>query len=357
MKKSMLSDTVRLNTKTMQVEVSGVPHDARPRNAMLWTGIGLVLGIILIAYVLRSVDLGALLETITTVEPGWAASVLALQMVFVVLKACRWHLLLHAVPDTRLVEIQRAVFSGLALNYLIMHLGELWRTATVAMRCNSTFSAVLATVFVERVFDFMALLFIIALVGFVAPELSQLYHAMAAFTAAVIVLAAFSLYFIVKPPAWLLLFVQRIALRLPAKGVRWIEKQLLRFRSGVISLFNFRLNAYAALISILQWIAIVLVIWFSGFAVGFSVTLLAATVTFLLVVLGQQLPNSPLQLGANQVAFVIGMGTDGIGATPAVAASLVFTFFALFPTLLIGGGMLLADSLSSKQEKEDQSAV
>ncbi len=97
----------------------------------------------------------------------------------------------------------------------------------------------------------------------------------------------------------------------------------------------------AVLVSVLQWSLVIAAIWCSGKAVGLSATLIAATVTFVLIIVGLTLPNSPLQIGTTQLAFVVGLGTDGTGVTAAIAASLVYTAFLILPIMLAGAALAL----------------
>ena len=94
-------------------------------------------------------------------------------------------------------------------------------------------------------------------------------------------------------------------------------------------------------VSVLQWLLIVAAIWASALAVGESASIVALVTTFVLILVGLMLPNSPMQIGTTQLAFTIGLGTGGIMATTAIAASLVYTMFLIIPVMLAGGVCLL----------------
>jgi uncharacterized membrane protein YbhN (UPF0104 family) len=72
-----------------------------------------------------------------------------------------------------------------------------------------------------------------------------------------------------------------------------------------------------------------------------TVTIVPVAATFVLLIVGLMLPNSPMQIGTTQLAFAIGLGTGGVTATAAVAASLVYTLFLILPIMVVGGFFLL----------------
>ena len=78
----------------------------------------------------------------------------------------------------------------------------------------------------------------------------------------------------------------------------------------------YRLMTLTVVISVVQWLFVVALMWASCVAAGAPGSFMAATVTFLLVVLGQQLPNAPLRIGTTQLAFAIGLILS-INASPA----------------------------------------
>jgi hypothetical protein len=105
--------------------------------------------------------------------------------------------------------------------------------------------------------------------------------------------------------------------------------------------------AVAVLVSALQWGLVWVAIWAGGRAVTGFVSPMAATVTFVLIIVGLTLPNSPLQIGTTQLAFVVGMGTDGTIVSEAVAASLVYTAFLILPIMLAGSSLVLRGYLGA----------
>jgi len=319
---------------------SGNPNSGG-RQPLLWTLVGTTLGLGLLYASTRKIDGAALVATLKSVEWPWVCGILGATLAFIAIKAWRWAILLRFIPGLRFRELHSAVYIGLAINFLIAHVGEFLRTAIVARGHQVAVSTVFASVVIERVLDFIALLLLLALIVALMPDPPDLVAAAAAFSGGFVLLAVAGLYLLMQPPAWATSFAAFIGRPLPERWRERIRRELDRFTPGLAPLRNPQLLLLAILVSVLQWALVILAIWCSGVAVGTSVSLVAATVTFVLIIIGLTLPNSPLQIGTTQLAFVLGVGTDGTGATAAIAASLLYTAFLIIPIMLVGGGLML----------------
>ena len=293
----------------------------------------------------RNVDFKVLSETLKSVNLYWAAVVLLLQICFIAVKAWRWGLLLRFVPNLSFSKLHSAVYAGLATNYLIAHVGELVRSVAIARTHQSAVSAVLASVFVERALDFVALFLMLLLAAGFAVELPEIFATMTVATVVIVAVAVVGLHMMLETPGWLRRVCSRLIESLPEKLTAWLAEQIGKARQGLASVKDYKLMTLTVVISVIQWVFVVSLMWVSCIAAGENGSFMAATITFLLVVLGQQLPNAPLQIGTTQLAFAIGFGTAGVSETTAIAASIVFMSFALIPTMLIGGAVILREQL------------
>jgi hypothetical protein len=317
--------------------------DAAPnaRNALLWTLAGTALGLTLLYAATRKVDAAALAATLRSVDWPWIGVILAATIAFCAIKAWRWGLLLIFVRSLSFRELHAAVYAGLAVNFLVAHVGEFLRAATIARNRRVSMSAVLASVVVERVLDFVALLLLLTLIGVAVPDRPAAVTTAAMVSAFVVIVMLGGLVVLLHPPPWSVQLASRLGRLLTERLQRRLIDGLDSFRAGLAAMHNpaccFGQSSCRSCNGRSSP-------WLSGRApraVGLSATLIAATVTLVVIVVGLALPNSPLQLGATQLAFVVGLGTDGTGATPAIAASLVYTSFLILPVMLAGGFALL----------------
>lgn len=314
------------------------PH---ARNPFVWSMLGIGLGLGLLYAAIRKVRWSSLINTLESVTLVWPAGILGIVFAFVIIKAWRWELLLRFVPGVSFRELHAAVYIGLAANFLVAHMGEILRTAILSRRCHAPFSGVFASVMVERALDFIALLVLLAVFGVIAHDVHPVVKLAAMLTAVVVAAAVSGLHLVLRPPAWLLRIAEALGKPLPEQVRDWIKTQLARARPGLESIRDLRRMGVAMLLSVLQWALIVAAVWWSALAVGPSASLTAVAVTFVLIVLGLTLPNAPLQIGATQFAFVVGLGVDGTDVTSSVAASIVYTAFLILPVMLIGAGCLV----------------
>ncbi len=308
---------------------------------MTWTLVGTVLGLSLLYASTRKVDFAALTTTLRLVEWVWVAAILGATIGFIAIKALRWGMLLRFVPGLTFQDLHASVYVGLAANFLVSHLGEFVRATIIAGQRQVAVSTIFASIMVERALDFIALLLLLALVLFTSPDLPRIVAVAAAVAGAIVIIAMTGLLLLLNPPAWLERLVRaltrRVRERLRDRALQLFE----RSRQGLAAITSLRLMMLAIAASVAQWSLVVVAIFCSGMAIGAPMSLAAAIVTFVLIVMGLTLPNSPMQIGTTQLAFAVGLGTDGVQATTSIAASLIYTAFLIIPIMIVGGILML----------------
>lgn len=320
-------------------------NDVWDRKPVLWTVLGTCLGLVLLYVSTRKVDGETLLATLQSADLRWAFALVVVIVGFTLLKAWRWKLLLRPIVDVRFGSLHSAIYVGLAVNYLIAHVGEFLRATVIARGSRVSNSAVFATVVVERALDFLAFLIVITALYMFASDLPEYVATAGVITGGIVVIAIVGLYSFLHPPDWLVRLLEAISRPLTVDMRTWCARQIRLFRRGLVALRDIRIMIAVFVISVLQWLLIVAAIWVSTLAVGESVSIVALVATFVLILVGLTLPNSPMQIGTTQLAFTIGLSTGGIMATSAIAASLVYTMFLIIPVMVIGGMCLLRNRI------------
>ncbi len=321
------------------------------KSHLRWILAGLLIGSVFFWLALKDIALAQVLAAIR--HAGWpqALATLAAGFVFMALKGARWALLLRPVTTLESGFLHRSVYAGAAANLIVAHTGEVLRATLVARQTGASASAVLATIAVERVFDFAALAMLstlaIALDTRVSPQLSSA----ALLGLAIVVVGIGAAYALVRAAPAAVRVSHVLLAPLPPQARDWLLRQLQRGRVGLEPLVDPKLAAKAAALSLLQWASIVAAIWTSSATVGVAPPLTAAVAVFVLMVIALTLPAPPAQLGTTQIAFVVGLGLVGVPAESAVAASLIYTGLIVVPVILIGGAIGLLSNWTASSSK------
>jgi uncharacterized membrane protein YbhN (UPF0104 family) len=298
---------------------------------------------------LHSVAIGPALAATSEAQPGWIVATVACGLGFMLTKAQRWRPLVDRVAKVPAGLAHRAVWVGGALNLLLVHAGDVLRAAIVARGTGAPPAAVLATIAVERVFDFGALALLCAAALLFDPRVGPTLGMAAIAGIAVVaigVLAARRLGGQDRAPSTprsgdATAAAPGPAPAAPARAREWLRAQRERARTGLQGLADPGLALRTGLLSLLQWAWIVGAIWSSGAAVGSPPALAGALAVFALMIVGLTLPSAPAQLGTTQLAYVAGFALVGLPGSQALAASLVYTGCVVLPQLIAGGVLAL----------------
>lgn len=301
-----------------------------------WTLIGIIVGLGFLWLSLRGIDVQSVVESLVLINPIPAMMVVMAAILFMLIKAWRWAVILRPVASVELSLLHSAAYIGTAANLVIVHSGEVIRAALIGRKSTIAPSAVLASIGVERVFDFMVVVALFGVLLMIDPQLPE-YVAAAGFVALLLVviglLVIISLVIPSKTRGQLAKLVTRI---LPEKYSELLIKQLKRSLIGFAALGSPLIVMQTFLLSLVQWSFIIAAIWLSGVAVDYMATLSMAITVWILMVVGLTLPSSPAQLGTIQLAFTLGLSFTLDETQIPFAASIVYTVCVNLPYMIIG---------------------
>ena len=128
-----------------------------------WIGIGV--SIILLAYFLFTVDIRRMLDALAGANYWYIIPAVGMYFVSVYFRSMRWSVMLKRLKPVGARRLFPVVVVGYMANNIIpMRLGELVRSYYLSQREGISATSALVTVFVERIFDALALLFFIAVI-------------------------------------------------------------------------------------------------------------------------------------------------------------------------------------------------
>ena len=306
-----------------------------------WTVLGIVIGIVFLYISLRGTEIHSILRSLGMVELLPAALAAATGLLFMLIKAWRWSVILRPVTRVDFPLLHSVVYIGTAANLIIVHSGELLRATMVGRRSRVASSAILASVGVERVFDFMV---VVTLFGVLLISDQRLpdYVAAAGFVAiAMVVVGLLVILSLFMPSRFRSRLVELVAFILPGTLAEILTRQLKRGLVGFSVLGSLLGLVKVFTLSVLMWSCIVAAIWFSAASVGYAVTVPMVITVWVLMVVGLTLPSSPVQLGTTQLAFTLGL-SGALGETDVpFAASLVYLCCVNVPYMIIGAACWL----------------
>ncbi len=288
-------------------------------------------------------------------------------IVFYLLKAWRWRLLLRPIGDFHtLRDCLPPTMVGFAFNNLLpAHLGDFVRVFLFARQHRVNATAVLSSAVLERVFDVMAILGFLGLGLWLVPGMPVGVRNTAiivAGLAAVFVVSAIVYLFWTEP---FVRFVEAVLARLPfiPAGLRKkICGMLEAGADGLRSLHNPTLVLGIMASSIAQWAINGLQMHISLWSFGVEVSPLVSCILLGVTAFGVTVPSSPGYFGVIQACFMLVLSLFVQDQAAVFGASVYFHLSQYIPVTLVGlgyfslTGMRIADVEASAETRDAASA-
>ncbi|HNP62598.1 MAG TPA: lysylphosphatidylglycerol synthase transmembrane domain-containing protein [Woeseiaceae bacterium] len=287
--------------------------------------IGILVAILLMGLALRDVEWPIILSSLKNANFLFVIPISMALMLQYWFKALRWKILLNPFASVATAQVFPATVVGYLANLVFpAYLGEFARVYLLGKQLRLRYSSVMATVVLERFFDFLSVLFFVGIVLIAdssAPaELKTVGVVAGAASGALLLMLAAVL---VWTEALTRLVLKMTAFLPDAIGDRLAE-QLALGAVGLQSVRDLRRIPSIAVTSLLQWGAMGLCIYLGMIGTGLQVPLSAGFVVLALTVMGVTLPSSPGFFGTIQLCFTLGLAPYGIAASEAFAASIFF---------------------------------
>jgi uncharacterized protein (TIRG00374 family) len=295
---------------------------------------GMVLGVGLIVYLLRSVNLAQLGASFAHVDYLYLVLTIPFFVANLVLKVPRWALLFgDEAPgfDT----LFGAINVGYAVNALLpARLGDLVRAYWVRERAGLGMVRTLSTIALERVLDGITVLALfLVLAPTVALPANVRGSALAAGVVFVLVLVVMiALAYLSNRENQFTRFLRRLEMgrgAIVAHAIRQVAQ-------GLRALHSRRTVALVVLYTLVIWGTNCVILWLVVRAFHIDAPFAAGALGTAVVNLGMALPSTPGYLGVFDYLTVVTLGLYGVARTPALAAALIFHAIAFIPVTVIG---------------------
>ncbi|MFQ5936839.1 MAG: lysylphosphatidylglycerol synthase transmembrane domain-containing protein [Acidiferrobacterales bacterium] len=285
---------------------------------------GIALGVFFLWFSLKDTDFAQIGQALARSQFVFALPLLAALVLFYYFKAVRIRMLLMPIRPIPVEGILPAMMIGFAANNLFpARLGELVRVYLLGRQHSLSKTSILATMVVERLFDLLAALGLLALVVIVAQVPIALvkpgYFVGGLELTLLLITIAMVMWtgMFVRAGRWVTSFLPRSPqsfltrhIELGAAGTHALKQPQLLFGIATTSVIQSLLRAAAMYLAVL--------------AVGIDVPISAAFVLLALNIAAITLPSAPGFFGTIQLCYVLALKPFGIDPSDAFAASIFY---------------------------------
>jgi uncharacterized protein (TIRG00374 family) len=304
-----------------------------PRAARLALSIVVVAMIVLFA---RRVDWSVTWAAIRSANVAvlLAATLVNLGSAFT--KAIRWWVFLRAVGAPSLALATRATFAGLGLNnVLVASGGEAARVIFVARAAHLPSATVLATVALERLFELVGYVVLLALSAILLELPPALARTRPFAFAALFGIAALLMY-LVRRPSVTAEVAAELAEPPPAGFLRRARSYGSRFLATLGGVSTGPRFAAALALSVAGWVLQVVTYQLTARAANFPIPLVATISAILAVNIGFALRATPGNVGLFQFMYAATAAGFGLDKERAVAVALLIQTQQILPITALG---------------------
>jgi len=307
------------------------------------TWIGFVISAAIVYLAFRKIELHQLLENLQKANYLYLIPIVAVIFLSMALRAVRWDYLLRPIKKIGFHRLFEGILiSFMANNVLPVRMGEFVRAYIIGRGERISASASFATVVVERLFDGLTVLGLLAMVlaFFQLPPGNIPFKKgllMGGYITMVICGFSVVILLIIKTKTeWFFktaLFLTRpFSAKLAKRGISSVQS----FKQGLLSLESAQIMVIVFLYSLVIWAVFAYSIYLMGLAFGLKLSL-AATVTVLVAVcLALMIPSTPGYIGPYHAAVAYSLVLFHIPLEKALSLSIVFHAVNYIPITLAG---------------------
>lgn len=316
------------------------------RRNILSLSLGSIAGIALIAAWLHYNPIHEIKEHFFSVNYKWVLLSSLVYLTAYFIRACRWKILLpepesvikHATKTSTpsLAKVWMYAMAGNLINYLIpMRAGDVARAWFLKRNNNVPILKGLPSVFIDKAFDTLGILFILIILPFMTIEISKAMLTLLLMLLIVFLLTLGMLIFAAWRRDWVIGTLKAVVFWLP-KGIRLRTHHAIEVFVTELNTFDHHpikliattlLTALGVLLDGLYFFLL-----FKAFAIPFPFDL--ALFGYTLINLSYALPQPPAQLGSNEwmmiIVFSVGFGLTKSSAAAIMAFAHILTFLLMF---------------------------
>jgi hypothetical protein len=286
---------------------------------------------------LRQVEWSMVAASIRSASIAHLALALGSFGVCYAVRIMRWQTMLTHAAAVRYADAWSATTIGyFANNLLPAHLGEVVRAFIFGRKTGTSRSLLLATIFMEKLLDFVMLVVFLALLLGMQNDLPDWIHRVASmtglFTAAGVIIVVGLIVSTRSSTA----LVGKIFFFLSPAAVTNLQNKLELFTAGLRVFGRVSQAIRVAVYSIVPWVLWVAFLHFALLAFDLRLPISGLLLMTALLHLGILIPSSPGYVGTYQFICVTGLGLFDVSRSTALGFSLVFHALWYVPLTAFG---------------------
>jgi len=317
--------------------------------------LGYIISILLIYLAFRKVELHELLNSLRSANYLWILPNLLIVMIAMYYRAYRWKFMVDPIKKISMDKLFASTMIGfMASNVLPLRLGEFVRAWSLGKITDTSRSAVLATVVIERIYDSFALLtlFTIILLFKRLPLPNELQHFGYLFLIANLFALGILIFLKINPTPTLNL-LSKIFSIFPQKVSRKVMELLEKFTEGLEVMGDFKVVIRLAWQSMILWFLTGISNYFVFLAFGLDLPLDASFVVLVIVSIGIMIPQSPGFVGGYHICVWYALKPYDVNQDIAMAVAVVLHGAQYVVITLVGFYYLRREHLSLKEAEEE----
>lgn len=318
------------------------------------TFFGFALAIIAFGWFIGTANYNELYEVFAAVELKYICLMFFIYIFVYIGRAIRWKLLLKPIGELSFWKAFKITLIGFGANIILpARAGEFIKPLLASRELKTTFSASFTTVVLERIFDLIVLMSLLALVMFYLPSIVGKEAQLPEFFFTI------SRLFIFLP--FIAIIICTLAAHYPQRFLaamkvlcsyipHWLGDRVFRiatsFTNGIEALRSpFRFLSIL-LLSYCLWGISLLFYWICGLACGFDMGIGGSLIAMLATAFSAALPQAPGYIGVFHVAMEVALKSVGIGISQAKACAILNWAFSAIPVAVASVVLVFAEGLS-----------
>jgi len=298
--------------------------------------LGLLIGAILVYFSLRGINFKEVIEGFRAVRYGYIFPPLVIFFIMQILRSWRWGIILSPLEKVDSLSLFSVTSVGfLAIVAIPARIGELARPYLITKKSHINMSSALGTIFVERIFDSITLLFIFAMVLLFTPLPLWLIRGTLVFFLLIMIIFCVMTLLIFKRDASLGA-LNSLFNRLPERYAVRLNSLINYFIDGLAIITEPKRFVFVILLSAVIWLINGIAIYILFLAFSFTLPPVAAFVLRIILLVGIAIPTAPGFVGNWHYFCILGLALFGITKTDAFTFAVIYHFLSIGIVILLG---------------------